>query len=83
MEIDEHLKYTLYVRFIFTPDTVFTANIPSQLAIRPLPQSRRAHGLPQDTRLLLVISAKKKKQQQHIPPAAIAETAKERRDKWD
>jgi hypothetical protein len=58
MEIDEHLKYTLYVKFIFTPDTGFTTNTPSQLAIRPLPQSRRAHGLPQNTRLLLVISAK-------------------------
>jgi hypothetical protein len=57
MEIDEHLKYTLYVKPIFTPDTKFTTNTTSQLAIRPLPQSRRAHGLPQDARLLLVISA--------------------------
>jgi hypothetical protein len=82
MEIDEHLKYTLYVKLILLPDTKSTTNTPCQLAIRPLPPSRRAHGLPQNARLLLVISAKPK-QQQHTPPAAVAEKAKERRDKWD
>lgn len=43
MEIDEHLKYTLYVStsFILSCRRLTKA----QLAIRPLPQSRRADGL--------------------------------------
>jgi serine/threonine-protein phosphatase 2A catalytic subunit len=35
---------------------------PQQLAVRPLPQGRRANGLAQNARLLLVISAAKKRQ---------------------
>ena len=63
MEIDEHLKYTMYVFHPhFTPikthDPPLTS-IPQQLAIRPLPQGRRANGLAQNARLLLVISAAK------------------------
>jgi hypothetical protein len=51
MEIDEHLKYTLYVTH--PAPTLNLTNL-SQPPIRPLPTRRRAHGLAQDTRLLLV-----------------------------
>jgi hypothetical protein len=44
MEIDEHLKYTLYV---FLPLTIQMDYLLTrlQLAIRPVPESWRTHGL--------------------------------------
>lgn len=54
MEIDEHLKYTLYD--YMNSGAVTSLLIVMQPPIRPVPTRRRAHGIPPNTRLLLVMT---------------------------